>query len=519
MLKQCPKHLNHVAPMMEVWTGTITTDNSSVNFRGSCRIVQGGVWLITSCSDVCLWSNSPYSHNHVLQDTKLHYLSLVHVASIPLYLAAGPSLQLSSENEATTQWLSDELLSQGDISGQDGGMSTASWVYHGAQSDYGILLRVEYGEGTQPAENNITELLLYATTKSDFANLPTRAPSSMLVSTGGSPTEPCNGGCLNVNVSALPLCSKIFDRIDNASELKSTHNLSTTPGEAIFLPQNGYQRQNPLGTHQKRQSLSYLFDNAEQKRRKLKSRGGERISKAMANVDHAASRGDPRPGLALEVVETPPIRHKGDSTRRSLSRASSMMSITSSELPRPASRSGTLHGGKRSSLHRVESATSPHDSPMLTDVESDIAQQNKAALTRVTMAGMRLHGLQPKKRSAKPLSVGDRPNTATFTREVTPSEVEDEFKLVYHQTFKASLFAFRKSFNVAAISQDLMRDVVDTFLNMFCCDPLVRNNGKDEGSITFGMSNQKSTTAFDEPSMRHSSMLGRFSSPPIVKKR
>ena len=438
--------------------------------------------------------------------------------SIPLYLAAGPCLEVSSDNEATTRWLSEGLLCQENVDGHNT-VSDPWWTYETGQSEYGILVSVGYEETEPRRTNNLTELLLYAASKRDVSELPTPLSSS----SPAPPEEPyrtlLHGDHLDVKVYALPLCSTIFDYVDKTRLAGSAQEDLTIPREAIFLPGDSDSSHLRQEAQQKRPSISSLFEDAKQKRRKLKGRGGESISKAMAEIDRPLTKHGFPSSFDQGQSENTPMLQTRKIVKQSLSRSSSMTSVANPELPRPASRSGALTNGKRSSLHRVESAISPRDSPMLCDDDSDYTQKNKAALTKVVMAGMRLHGFQQKKRLGKSSVMEDRPNTATSIGDATPFDAEDEFKLLYHQTFKAAMFAFRRQFNAQAISQGIMRDIVDRILGLFCSDPLVGSE-IEEGSLTaFGLSSQKSASAFDEPSTGQSPMPGSVWSPHTVKKR
>ena len=441
---------------------------------------------------------------------------------IPLYLAAGPSLEVSSDNEATLGWLRGVVLAQEDSPYQDDIPIEPWWSRLGGQSDHGILLRVESGENGQGRDDSITEVLLYAAMETNLTTLPTPPASSSPAPPDEHLLESLPGSLPNIKVYALPLCSKIFGRAERAAGLSSPPpEECTTPREACFLPHGLGQPHDEKTAHQKRQSLSLLFEDATQKRRKLKGRGGESISKAMAGIDRPLSQHGLPQNIEREELETPSLPQKGPAGRRSLTRASTIMSIASSDYSRPASRSGPLANGKRSSLHRVESAISQRDSPTLSDTEGGFALQNKAALTKVVMAGMRLHGLQQRKKLGKGPTLDEPPNTATSAGDPAPfSEAEDEYKLVYHQTFKAATFTFRRHFGAQIISQELMRDVVDKFLTIFCSDPLTTTGLQDGGLVPFGTTNGESLGAFDKPTVVSSSPIpGSFWSLPTAKTR
>ena len=292
-------------------------------------------------------------------------------------------------------------------------------------------------------------------------------------------------------------------------------NESQSAPQAYFLPYTHEPAQVTQQAPQKRQSISTLFEDATKKRRKLKRGGGESISQAMAGVDRPPSQHD-----LWERQEALQPQHK-DPRTRSLSRISNITPATGPENARPTSRSAPLAHGKRSSLHRMESAISTRDSPTLSDVDGSYAQQNKAALTKVIMAAMRLHGLQQKK---KPLSHSQLPNPVTSLTDmnVVTNEADDEYKLVYHQTFKAAMFTFRKHLDGLLISQERMREIVDRLLTMFCSDPL-NFDCVSEGSECkeFEASNGgPSSSPFDKPSSQAQlSKMGHIWNRPTVKKR
>ena len=337
-----------------------------------------------------------------------------------------------------------------------------------------------------------TELLVYAAAKyrRDLPPVPVSCPPGP----AQSPTEIHDVDQPGLQVYALPLSSRIIQDIEEAGKIDSPKledNLCVR--EARFFPSGLNHSPQNQAVPQKRQKLSDLFEDATQQRRKLKGRGGESISKAMADID----RLPPRTGLSLEAqserIEIPPVQRK-TTARSTLSRTPTSPSVAGSENARPVSRSGHLANGKRSSLHRVESAISPRDSPTISDVDNTYSQQNKAALVRMVMASMRLHGLQQKKISSKDQETSQHPITSQ-------SHTEDEYKLVYHQTLKAVMFTFRRQIDDQVIAQEIMRDTVDKFLDIFCTDPLATNGLNDVSLQPFGgTGNPEPIEVFDKPS-------------------
>ena len=361
-----------------------------------------------------------------------------------------------------------------------------------------------------------TEVLVYAAVIQNTTALPTPPRSS-------SPTPPDKDTAHSLNepetlvkVYALPLCSNIIGRADVFMQsCPPIPTDSPSAGEICFLPHMHDPAPVTQPPPQKRPSISMLFDDATKKRRKIRGRGGESISQAMAGID--------RPASQHGIPENQEIPHpqQNDLRRKSLSRAPSTTPITSSASSRPTSRSGALANGKRSSLHRVESAITHHDSPALSDADGSCAQENKAALTKVIMAGMRLHGLQQKK---KPLNKSQGPSQMILNTETDTvvNEAEDEYKLVYHQTFKAATFIFRKHLNAHLVSQETLRDVVDRLLTMFCTDPMVVDGAPDVSEFQGFETNAglPSSSPFDKPSSQaRSSNVATGWNTPTVKKR
>lgn len=395
---------------------------------------------------------------------------------IPLHLAAGPSFYVWTHNESTEQWISEALLDHRDTAASSAGSNQPWWLRSPQQSDCGILLKVKNGVGdihsTPSPGYTITEILIYA------AIFKEQKLSGLLLAPPGSPS--CAGDNARVGdrydtsreikIYALPLSSRKHEHFDRIQSLDPQPLLnSTDDGKAYFL-----STREDIPTHAslpwERSRLSNLFDEARDQRKRLIKHGGEGVSKVMARNDG--------PGLNLRLTSgemrgTIPADQSTDvslkaTPRESLSRASSISSFRNVEPTRPPSRRESLTNGKRSSLHRVESTT-----PIGEIVDSNmIEQQNKTALSRIVMTGMRIYGLQQKK-----------------GREASRPDDDDEYKLIYHQTFKGALFAFRTHINSELINQEAIRDTVDHLLAIFCNGPLATQsssgtflgeNSKDE---------------------------------------
>ena len=430
--------------------------------------------------------------NSLARQANLHFLTLVNVPSIPLYLAAGPSFDVSTANAATASWLEYTFLPNQNCDSRHDASREPGWFSTGTQSDLGILLEVVQDEVPKDGQRIVTEILLYAAIEVSCRSLPT-PPRSSSPAASNEPSDSVFDGPGIIKVYALPLSSAI---INDANHLaRAVTPPIENPSELVqarFLPDHCDPTVVQETSHQKRQSLSSLFDDATQKRRKLKSRGGESVAQAMAKIDRPPLQNGFSFETQHESQEQPSKPTAAVRSRRGLTRAQSMSSAVTSEYSRPTSRSGALASGKRSSLHRMESALSTCDNPTFPDLDNSYSEQNKAALTKVIMAGMRLYGLQQKKKKHEDV----------FTANSAPTnpnhqDSEDEYKIVYHQTFKAASFALRRQSSIQLIPQENMRDIVDRLLDLFCTDPFTSAVCEDGHGSSFGTQVSDSASAFD----------------------
>lgn len=448
---------------MEVWTGKITFDDSK-NFEDVHFVDARG--------------SSSFSFP---SDAKLQFLSLVEVAAIPLHLAGGPSLNVWTPNETTEQWLAESLLDDWKVKEDSTEFSEPWWLQPIQQSDRGILLKVENPMGnTTGPERNVTEFLIYAAISKEaqiHATLPTPPGSSSPNARQDIHVGTSNGTIQDIKIYALPLCSMNSTLVDDIGGLASPPFCDKSADvEARFLPPSfpytAYNSTSP----RKRQRIANMFEDVTYQKKRLMRHGGDRISKAMAAINGGFITNEklmnPNVEEDKDVTSTdqPKFNLRNEQPRGLLSRASSVSSLRGDESSRPPSRRGHLLNAKRSSLIRVESIASMGESSQISE-SSAIEQQNKSALTRIVMTGMRIYGLQQRKKSPKSRlepEMEERP-VGESTR---PVEEEDDYKLIYHQTFKAASFTFRTHMSLEIINQEVLRDVVDSLLVIFCNDPL-----------------------------------------------
>lgn len=420
-------------------------------------------------------------------DAELQFLSLVEVAAIPLHLAAGPSLHVWTHDETTEQWLSESLLHDWNIKEDNNTKSIGAWWLQPIQqSDRGILLRVEDRTPTG-SKRKVTEVLIYAALSNEIENhasIPTPPGSSSPNADQDIHGGTSNGIIQDIRIYALPLCSTNSTLVDDMGGLASSQLCDKSSDiEARFLPPSLPHSACTSMSPRKRQRISTMFEDATYQRKRLLRHGRDRISKAMAAVNGAAITNEKLTSSNLgeekDVTWTDQPKQKisNEQPREALSRASSASSLRGVDCSRPPSRRGPLLNAKRSSLNRVESFASMGETPRISE-NSTIEQQNKSALTRIVMTGMRIYGLQQRKKSLKQ-RVEPEIEENLVRESSRPVEEEDDYKLIYHQTFKAASFAFRTHMALEIIHQEALRDVVDSLLVVFCNDPLASHTTND----------------------------------------
>ncbi|KAL8894529.1 MAG: hypothetical protein Q9192_004241 [Flavoplaca navasiana] len=424
--------------------------------------------------------------------TSLKYLTIVETASVPLYLVVGPSLDVWTDNESTEQWIHRCLFD--DLKDGDTEHSNGWWARPGGQSKNSILLGVRGGEDTsEGSATEITEILLYAGTSQEL-NAPPTPPTS-------SPLELGNHGSktsLNVRIHALPLSSKIYNTLAQTPSIPHI-NPASDDQEFYYLPspppaQSHQHDDNPAT---KRPHIDSLFDEATQIRRLHKKQGGEGIAKAMAAMDARMSM----PALSSSAPTLlEPLSNGNPKSRTPFCRASTTGCINPPPRPQtndlssrpPSSHLPPLPKRRRSLLPPAPSLPSPSidtvtpasDTP---DSTSAIEHQNKTTLSRIIMVGMRMHGLQPQHQRRKSLGgASDTQNPASPSTTGKGSNygvngaggqgsvggiAEDEYKAIYHQTFKSTTFAFRNVWKTSPIKEESLRDTANIFLNQFCTSP------------------------------------------------
>lgn len=172
----------------------------------------------------------------------------------------------------------------------------------------------------------------------------------------------------------------------------------------------------------------------------------------------------------------PTLKHRRSASSNQASlqtRPASRASSVSSVRP-PTAREGSIPAqSKRSSLARVQSVA---EKP-LPDEKLSLEAKNKEIISKVVMAGMRLYGVVPSKtrKSRSNSTVASPALDASFADLDIERRNDEEYKLMYHQIYKGTCFAFRQHIAVKslALHTEALRETVDKFLGIHCNDPLV----------------------------------------------
>lgn len=385
------------------------------------------------------------------------------------------------------------------------------------------------GDGLEP---RVTEILFYGTIAiaPPIEGLPT-PPSSQDIPNAQLGLLP------ELHVHAIPLSSDLLHHRTAPSILPPLPKVGISNESEIdaqFLPSLRDSQTAPKSPKRKRD----LFEEATIAKRKAKSKGGESIAAAAARATesqrpYAHRKSISTDSKALSFPDPQPQSGQGASSFSSSRHLSRSPSITSDI--RPLSRKDTVEPhSRRSHLSQVDTITSEHK-------ESTTESRNKEALAKVVMAAMRMHGLQQRKKIKSrhaSMALGPEESQSVFDENAAEDAAKDEeFKLIYHQTYKGAALALVRatvifrSIPLLTIAQrkhmtgkplhtqpDRMRDLVEQFLVLFLTDPFVEPPPSDESvnSVTtpgvkqvgiFG-SSQHHASPFDLPSgMRRPPMM------------
>ena len=372
-------------------------------------------------------------HNGRLQTKSLDFLAFVDPALIPLHLIQSPSLLVDVKNQDSRTWLTHALVGQDSVPCDSAFAITESQSiepWHSAkkfQSSVAVLARPSQPQATDADAPRITEVLLYA---EHGDPQPQRLPTPPL----SSDIEDDNNAVDAASTTSVPVaCFQCLLLSSDALYQPLASPISPLqPGEASFLE--------PVNASRKR--LSDLFDDVSDRRKKARRQSGATTSNAASRAS-SVPQSIPQPALGISSMKQDTYEPSSFAGRTLVAepnfihpRRQSHELYPPSAASRPDNRRGLLER-QTSSLSQVTT---------FNDTEHDsMESKNKQLVSRVTMAGMRLCGLQ-QKRANVPARQTSMPHAeAMETHSATrdgDSEQDLEYKVVYHQTYKGCLFAF-----------------------------------------------------------------------------
>nr|OQO18263.1 hypothetical protein B0A51_15458 [Rachicladosporium sp. CCFEE 5018] len=402
------------------------------------------IGLVLDLPDIIL--SQPHQHELSLhlESCTLRYLSIVDVDHIPLHIFTGARYDVSTRCAAVESFFTNVLASGGD---------DQWWNTRRHGSSLGILVAVEHSTALSHPAPRITELLFIATR--DISTAQTLSAHS-------APPLPDAQGVrpdLTLAVTAQAISSDLL----HPSDLPTPPSSSTAdPGaevqSAIFLTSaiddsTEVVHEPPT---KKRRTANDAFDEANERRRAARRKGGQAVS-AAASIGH---RRESSGGQILVPLQTRP-----------LSRSPSVIDS------RPPT---AVDGKRRSTLSRVESV-SALPSPSVDSAFSVIHEQNKVLVQRTVMTCMRAYGWEQARADR-------RSKSDTQDHQGADTTQNNEYKLVYHQTYKGVCCAFRAHMSETPLSQyaAILAETADKLLAIFLADPVASGFAGHPDKLTPG---------------------------------
>lgn len=459
-----------------------------------------------------LVDSSSNSQGDLLKDTKLSVCSLVNPALIPLYARAGPSLELHTSDVETSQWLKSRLLS--NIWLEEEEIEKCQLI----QCPVGLLITVEQTRKRNNGGHNVSDLLVYGVLSS--AGSLDRPPTPPISSSPDVLDQDAAHPAVRkeLRIYAVPLSATLVTKAQGLpsppqSPGEDTNNSVTHFAE--FIPD--IRSPSP-----KRKRVATLFEVAAQHHKRVRQKGGEAVSQLMASTNSQSSS---QLHTTLRIKKEPE-EHSNPALERLASQRSRSLSVGVSnaragsrhvdlrmETPRPstaksqprsaASRKNTPNPFAESFSRPLEpspaalSASQGNSSDPFSGPKdaATIVSENKTLITRTILTCMRLYGFHRK--SSKHAAAAATPdlellhNEDRDTRTPAPDSVpptahpsstdEDEFKAMYHATYKASTFALRKYLREVpstgemdetalppVLEKEKAMNLIDGFLKLFC---------------------------------------------------
>ncbi|KAI9934122.1 hypothetical protein MW887_005195 [Aspergillus wentii] len=437
----------------------------------------------------------PTSHwqSDITKDSSLSFRCFVNPALIPLYARAGPNLELHTTDGGTSQWLKSKLLGNIWLEGED--LDRCPLF----QCPVGLLISVDNTSRAKISGPFTSDLLIYGVLSSatSFERPPTPPVSS-------SPDYPENASLVTkqeLRIYATPISASLIAKaLSLPSPPQNPDSFANVVQFAEFLPD--LRSPSP-----KRKRVASLFESAAQHHRRVRQKGGEAVSQLMAPSLSQPSQQLQTLRIKRESEEPsiPALDRIASQRFRSLSLGANLnkpLEIrTDNSRPSTARSHGRGITSKRNTPTpfldhptRMEPSPALSSSEGKTDLSSGpkdpdtIILENKNIITRTILTCMRLYGFN--RTSTRPGSTNKSTTTVNHDLEDTRIPVtdaapavstnEDEFKAMYHATYRASTFALRKYLKEAPqngegervlpplLEKGKAMTYIDEFLRLFC---------------------------------------------------
>lgn len=475
--------------------------------KRSCKVIDATITtllLSSSNSDACFTDVRLRHPTHsgqfdIPKDSVLSLRCFVNPALVPLYARAGPNLEFHTTDVTTSQWLKAKLLRNMWLDDED------LEKFQLLQCPVGLLINVDNSSqrATSAAKSIVSDLLIYGilSSKASFERLPTPPESSSPDFHESTPFVK-----RELRIYAAPLSDHLIAKTHALpSPLPTLNDVHTEDAEFVeFL--HGSNSPN-----QKRKRVATLFEVAAQHHRRVRQKGGEAVSQLMANaLSQSQSSTQPQTLKIKRESEEPDIlalERIASQRGRSLSLGPNSNTSTPLESHTRHSRSNSNRGLAHSASSSSRRATPnpaleasvrreaspglpfPEETPHLVSSPKDaetIVSENKHLITRTILTCMRLYGYNrstfrsvstSKGITAGGINSGQEETDGIRAMTPAPGMEEDEFKTMYHATYRASTFALRKYLKETPVAGETLPPVlkkekamtlIDEFLKLFC---------------------------------------------------
>ncbi|EAU32354.1 conserved hypothetical protein [Aspergillus terreus NIH2624] len=468
---------------MNVWSGAIA-------LNGASRLQ--GLQLIDRSSN---WQSD------IPRGATLSLRSFVNPALIPLFARVGPNLELHASDPETQQWLKNKLL--GTLWVEEEDLDRFQTI----QSPVGFLVNANSASRTKTSGSSTTDLLIYGILSNGTSIERPPTPPESCSPSSDNPLH--NGLKQELRIYAAPLSSSL---ITKAHALPTPENVQEQGEEgqyAQFLPD--LRSPSP-----KRKRVATLFESVAQHHKRVRQKGGEAVSQLMAHSlsqsqqlqtfrikrepedlglpssNRITSHRARSLSVGTNLHPSKPLELRTDPSRPSSNRSHTREFASRRNTPSFAMETASKKDRKErefspalpSSDGKLELSSSPKDA-------ESIILDNKNTITRTILTCMRLYGFnRPSTRSSNkghvdpqetaPTNTEDRMMTDSVPPGNSSSTDEDEFKSMYHATYRASTFALRKYLKEPACDEGALKSLppvlekgkamtyIDEFLRLFC---------------------------------------------------